>query len=72
MDEKTKCPFCGSPKARLWEALYTVRIVTPPEGGRGTWRRCPVFRCMECGRTFDEVEAAEGPDQEEDGGPSWD
>jgi DNA-directed RNA polymerase subunit RPC12/RpoP len=34
-------------------------------------RKCPVYRCHTCGRTFDEVEGKEGPELEEDGGPSF-
>ncbi len=34
-----------------------------PEGGPGVERKCPVFRCMACGRSFDEVEAEEAAEE---------
>lgn len=71
MDDKLSCPYCGSPEVRLLEAIYTVRVVERPKGGGFVERRCQVCRCLDCGRTFDEVEAMEGPELEEDDGPSF-
>jgi uncharacterized Zn finger protein len=62
MDGKLSCPYCGSPQVRLWEAVITVRFVERPKGGPGKERLCPVYRCLDCGRTFDEVEAEENAD----------
>ena len=70
MADKFICPYCGSPQLQLLEARHTVRIVSRPEGGPGKEKKCAVFRCFACGRTFDEVEAGEGPG--EDGEPSFD
>lgn len=65
MDPQLSCLYCGSPQARLGEAVITVRLVGRPEGGPGRERKCQVFRCLDCGRSFDEVEAGEGPETEE-------
>jgi len=70
MPDKLSCPYCRSSEVRLWEAVLTIRIVERPEGGQWVERKCPVYRCHACGRTFDEVEAGEGPG--EDGEPSFD
>ena len=59
MGEKTSCPYCGSPKVRVWDALVTVRVVESPEGGPGVEKKCPVYRCAVCGRSFDELEVIE-------------
>jgi len=72
MPDKLSCPYCGSPEVRLWEAVLTIRIVDRPEGGPGVKRKCPVYRCLACGRSFDEVEAQESQEPEEGGGPSFD
>ena len=59
MDEKLSCPYCGSPQVRLWEAVLTVRFVERPEGGQWAERKCPVYRCLDCRRSFDEMEGEE-------------
>jgi len=56
----------------LWDAVITVRIVERPEGGQWVERKCPVYRCLAYGRTFDELEAQESPGLEEEGEPSFD
>jgi len=63
---------CGSSAARLMEARYAVRIVERPEGSPGRERKCQVYRCLSCGRSFDELEAGEGPEPEKNGEPSYD
>lgn len=63
MDDKLSCPYCRSAQVRLWEAVITVRLMTPTEGGPGVERKCPVFRCVACGRTFDEVKAEEAAEE---------
>jgi DNA-directed RNA polymerase subunit RPC12/RpoP len=60
MADKLSCPYCASPQIRLWEAVQTIRIVERPGGGPGIERKGPVYRCLVCGHTFDEVEAEEG------------
>jgi len=72
MDDKLSCPYCGSPEVRLLEAIYTVRVVERPEGGGFVERKCPVYRCLDCGRQFDKVEGEEGSESEADGEPSYD
>ena len=72
MADKLSCPYCEGSRLLLLEARYTVRIVSRPEGGPGKEKKCAVFRCFACGRTFDEVEAGEGSELEEDGEPSCD
>jgi hypothetical protein len=72
MDDKLSFPYCRSPKVRRLDAIYTVRIVARPEGGPGKEKKCAVYRCLACGRSFDEIEAEESPGSEEDGGPSFD
>ena len=61
MDKDKRCPFCASPDVRLREGMLRVRTV--PVVGEGPWedRAFLVFRCLACGRGFDEVEAGEGP-----------
>jgi DNA-directed RNA polymerase subunit RPC12/RpoP len=72
MDDKLSCPYCGSSQVRRLDAMITVRLVERPEGGPARERRCRVYRCLACGHSFDEIEAEEGPEPEEDGGPSFD
>jgi len=59
MDDKLSCPYCGSLNVRLLETIFTVRLVERPEGGPLIERKCPLYRCMKCGRSFDEIEADE-------------
>ena len=70
MDDKLSCPYCGSAQVRLLEAIITIRLVEPPEGGPGIERICPLYRCIACGRSFDEIEAEDlgSPDS---CGPGW-
>ena len=57
MDDKLCCPFCGSPRAQRLEARYSVRIIERPEAGGWRERKCPVYRCLECERELEEIEA---------------
>jgi len=41
-------------------------------GGVGEDKNFLVFRCLACGRGFDEIEAQEGLEPKLDGGPSFD
>jgi hypothetical protein len=72
MDDKLFCPFCASPSLRLLDAMFTVRLVERPEGGGFVERKCAIYRCLACGRQFDEVEGEEGSEPEADGWPSYD
>jgi DNA-directed RNA polymerase subunit RPC12/RpoP len=60
METNTRCPFCDSPDVRLREAMLRVRVV--PVVGGGPWedRAFLVFRCLTCGRGFDETEIEAG------------
>jgi DNA-directed RNA polymerase subunit RPC12/RpoP len=70
--DNLSCPYCASPSVRLLEATFTVRLVERSEGGGFVERKCPYYRCLDCGRTFDEVEGEESSEFVEDGGPSFD
>ena len=61
--EKT-CPFCGGSDIRLREGMLRVRTVPAVGGGPGIERSYLVYRCLACGRAFDETEkeAGEGPE----------
>ena len=65
-------PYCASTSLRLLDAMLTVRLVERPEGGGFVERRCAFYRCLACGRQFDEMEGEEGSALEEDGEPSFD
>lgn len=65
-----RCPLCRSSQVRIMDALYTVRLVDRGPGKPPQAVKCPLVRCLSCGRTFSEIEAGEGPELEEDGGPS--
>jgi len=56
----------------LQDVIFTVRLLERPESGGFVERKCPVYRCLACGRTFDENDGEEGAEYEEDGGPSFD
>ncbi len=60
MDDKLSCPFCGSFNIRLREGLLRVRIMPEDDGEPDEARGYLVYRCLACGRGFDEIEA-EGP-----------
>ncbi len=59
MDDKLSCPYCGSSAVQLLEGRYAIRIVERPEGGPARQRKCSVSRCLDCGHTFDDIEAEE-------------
>jgi hypothetical protein len=61
------CPYCRSARIRLLDARITIRIVPWPEGGPGREKKCQVYRCLDCGREFDEVEAEESRDEKAEG-----
>jgi transposase-like protein len=54
-----RCPFCASPNVHLREGMLRVRTV-PVVGGPGEDRAFLVFRCLGCGRAFDETETEAG------------
>jgi DNA-directed RNA polymerase subunit RPC12/RpoP len=60
MDEKINCRYCASHSIRLLDALFTIRLVERPEGGGFVERKCAIYRCLVCGRQFNEVEGEEG------------
>lgn len=60
MEKRSPCPYCGSSRIRLLEARITVRIVEVSEGGPWVERKYPVYRCLACGHSFDEIESEEG------------
>lgn len=64
METDTHCPFCASPDVRLREGVLRVRTVPGVGGGPYEDRAFLVFRCLTCGRAFDEteIEAGEGPE----------
>ena len=59
--EKT-CPFCGGSDISLREGMLRVRTVPAVGGGPGIERSYLVYRCLACGRGFDETEAGEAPE----------
>jgi hypothetical protein len=61
------CPYCASPSVRLLEAMITVRVEERPEGGGFVERKCPIYRCLDCGREFNDIEGDEGSEFGEDG-----
>lgn len=54
------CPFCGSPRVRLEEAILRARVMPGDDGEPDEEGSCLVYRCLACGRGFDEIEAGEG------------
>ena len=69
---KLSCPFCASTSVRLLDAMFAIRIVERPEGGGFVERKCPFYRCLNCGREFNDIEGAEDSESEADGDPSFD
>jgi hypothetical protein len=61
MEAVKNCPICGSLDIRLREGVLRLRIVPVVGGGPGEDRAFLVFKCLACGRGFDEIEAQEGP-----------
>lgn len=59
METDKRCPFCASPDVRLREGMLRVRVVPVAGGGPSEDRAFLVFRCLGCGRGFDEIEAEE-------------
>jgi DNA-directed RNA polymerase subunit RPC12/RpoP len=70
MDKDMRCPFCGSPSVRLWEGVLRVRTVPAVGGGPGIERSYLVYRCLACGRGFDETEIEAGVGTEHGGLPA--
>ena len=64
MEDVKNCPFCGGSDIRLREGVLRLRIVPVVGGGPGEERSYLVYRCLACGRAFDETEkeAGEGPE----------
>ena len=60
METDKTCFFCGSSNIRLREGIIRARIVPGPDGGPGIEGAYPIYRCLACGRSFDEIEAGEG------------
>ncbi len=58
-DDSLICPYCGAERPRPLEALFTTRYIENPEGGPAIERKCRLFLCRACGRTFDAIEAGE-------------
>ena len=54
------------------EAIFTVRLEKRQDRGGFVGRKCSIYRCLACGRTFDELEGEEGLESEADGDPSFD
>jgi hypothetical protein len=71
MEDAKNCPFCGSSDIRLREGMLRDRTVPMVGDGPYEDRAFLVFRCLACGRGFDEteIEAEEGTWAERDGGP---
>jgi DNA-directed RNA polymerase subunit RPC12/RpoP len=61
--KELKCIYCGSYEALPFEGMARIRIIpgAPREPGRA--RSFIVYRCLYCGRTFDEgkLEGMERP-----------
>ena len=64
MDEKITCPYCGALEVRPLDGIITLRLIERREGGPPEERECPLYRCLSCGRSFDEIEGGGGPDSE--------
>jgi len=62
MESKKTCPFCGSTMIRLQEGMLRIRVMPVIGGGPGVDRTFLVYRCLNCGRSFDKIEAEEGPE----------
>lgn len=62
METDKRCPFCASTDVRLREGMLRVRVVPVVDGGPYEDRAFLVFKCLTCGRAFDEIEAGEGQD----------
>jgi hypothetical protein len=60
METDKRCPFCASPNVRLRDGMLRVRTVPVVGGGPGEDRTFLVFRCLACGRGFDETEIEAG------------
>ena len=46
---------------RLQEGMLRIRVM-PVGTGPGVDRTFLVYRCLNCGRSFDKIEAEEGPE----------
>jgi len=51
--------------------MFTIRFVERPVGEPARQQKCPIYRCLACGRTFADVEAGEDVDPEEDSEPPF-
>jgi len=68
MEDKS-CPFCGSPRFRLEDGMLRVCAMPIDAGEPDEEGSCLVYRCLLCGRAFDEIEAQEGTEADRDGRP---
>jgi len=59
--ENKSCPFCGSLGVRLEDGMLRARTMPVDVGEPDEEEGCLVYRCLSCGRSFDEIEAQEGP-----------
>jgi len=59
METAKRCPYCTSLRIKLEEGMFRIRVIPVVTDGPGEERKFPVYRCLHCGRSFDEIEAGE-------------
>jgi hypothetical protein len=57
MEAEKSCLFCGSSRIRQREGIIRIRVMPVVGGGPGVERTFPIYHCLACGRSFDEIEA---------------
>jgi len=64
MEMDKRCPYCRSTRFRLEDGILRARVMPGDDGELDEEEGCLVYRCLSCGRGFDEIEAHGGPEPE--------